>query len=212
MAERVRVLRSTIGAVQRRFAHAVDIMAVTKGFGPEAIEYAVAAGCADVGENYAQEVLAKRETIERCRPRVHFIGRLQTNKVRRLAGLVDVWASVDRESLVDEIAARDPGATVLIQVNSTGETTKGGCEPSAVEGLVDRGRALGLVVDGIMTVGPTGADPGRTSDAFGLTRRLVDDLGLVSCSMGMSSDIELAVALGSTQVRIGTALFGDRPA
>ena len=81
--------------------------------------------------------------IERLRPRVHFIGNLQTNKVRQLVGLVDVWASLDRASVVDEVAKRAPGAAVLVQVNSTGEAAKSGCAPDEVPALVERARARG---------------------------------------------------------------------
>jgi PLP dependent protein len=96
-------------------------------------------------------------------------------------------------------------------VNSTGESGKSGCLPEQVGEMVDHARQAGLLVAGLMTVGPTSGDPTETAGAFTLTRSLVDELGLAECSMGMSGDLELAVALGSTQVRIGTALFGARP-
>ena len=103
----------------------VAVLAVTKGFGAEAIEAALAAGCTAIGENYAQELLAKRDAAAKAE--VHFIGQLQTNKVRQVAGLVDVYETVDRERLAHEIARRDPGARVLVQVDTTGEPGKGGC-------------------------------------------------------------------------------------
>ena len=95
----------------------VSVLAVTKGFGPEAIEAALAAGCTAIGENYAQELLAKREVAAGAE--VHFIGQLQTNKVRQVAGLVDVYETVDRQRLATEIARRDPGAKVLVQVDTS---------------------------------------------------------------------------------------------
>ncbi len=211
VAANLLAIRERIASVDRRWTHPVAIVAVTKGFGPEAIGRAVDGGARTIGENYAQELLSKRETIERLHPTVHFIGNLQTNKVRQLVGLVDVWSSLDRRSIVDEVAKRAPGASVLIQVNSTGESGKSGCTPDQVGGLVGHAREVGLEVSGLMTVGPTSGDPGETRAAFATTRALVDDLGLVECSMGMSGDLELAVAAGSTQVRIGTALFGPRP-
>jgi pyridoxal phosphate enzyme (YggS family) len=185
---------------------------VTKGFGSDAVAAVMAAGCTMIGENYAQELLAKLDELPATvpRPRVHFIGRLQSNKVRQLAAAVDVWESVDRASLLDEIARRRPGATVLLQVNSTGEAGKGGCPPVEVEALAARARNLDLDLDGLMTVGPTGGDPATTRRAFELTRRLTDALDLATCSMGMSGDLDLAVAAGSTRVRVGTALFGAR--
>jgi len=194
----------------------VELVAVTKGFGSDAIAAVAAAGVTRIGENYAQELIAKLEAVGRARhilrPRVHFIGRLQSNKVRLLAEAVDVWESVDRPSLLDELARRAPGATLLIQVNATGETNKGGCRPEDAAALVARGASLDLNVDGMMTVGPTSGDPTATAAAFALVRRLVDDCGLATCSMGMSHDLDLALAEGTSRVRIGTALFGPRPA
>lgn len=211
LVERLAVVRGAIDRVERNWTHPVEILAVTKGFGPDAVERAVAAGCTVIGENYAQDLLTKRDAIERLGPRVDFIGHLQSNKVRQLVGLVDVWASLDRSSIVDEVARRSPGAEVLVQVNSTGEDAKSGCLPADVPALVSHATVSGVNVRGLMTVGPTSGDPAATAEAFRLTRELVDDLGLAVCSMGMSGDLHLAVAHGSTQVRIGTALFGPRP-
>jgi pyridoxal phosphate enzyme (YggS family) len=208
---RVAELRTRIDRVERDFAHAVRVVAVTKGFGDWAIEAAVSAGCTAVGENYAQELVAKRAVIERLAPEVHFIGRLQTNKVRLLVGLVDVWATLDRNSVIDEVAKRSPGSRVLVQVDTSGDPAKGGCQPSEVSRLVERCIERGLVVDGLMTVGPTDVPPEATRAGFRFVRRLVDELGLSVCSMGMSGDLEVAVQEGSTEVRVGTALFGARP-
>ncbi len=195
----------------------VAVLAVTKGFGPEVLTAAVAAGCDRIGENYAQELLAKREAVAGLDGvSVHFIGRLQSNKVRQLAGVVDVFESVDRASLIDSLARRAPGVRILVQVNPgmrPGDgATKGGCAPGEVPELVERAREAGLVVDGLMTVGPTDGDPVVTRAVFREVRGLVDTLGLPVCSMGMSGDLEIAVEEGTTQVRIGTALFGVRPA
>ena len=96
-----------------------------------------------IGENYAQELLSKRAVIDELGCEVHFIGRLQSNKVRQVAGVVDRWSSVDRAGLIDEIAKRAPGARVLVQVNSTGEPDKGGCEPADVREL-STGHAIGV--------------------------------------------------------------------
>jgi PLP dependent protein len=199
--------------VRERIARAggvdVEVIAVTKGFGPEAVHAALAAGLHRVGENYAQELLAKREALSLAE--VHFIGRMQSNKVRSLVEVVDVFESVDRRSLIEELARRIPGATVLIQVNSTGEPDKGGCAPDHVADLVGLAGDAGLHVDGLMTVGPTHGGPGAARPGFRVVRRLVDDLGLRQCSMGMSDDLEVAVAEGSTRIRVGTGLFGERP-
>jgi uncharacterized pyridoxal phosphate-containing UPF0001 family protein len=145
------------------------------------------------------------------KPEVHFIGRLQTNKVRLVADLVDVWASLDRASVVDEVAKRVPSARVLIQVDTTADPGKGGCPVADVPALVARARDRGLAVEGLMTVGPTGAPAEAARAGFRQVRKLVDDLDLEVCSMGMSGDLVVAVEEGSTEVRIGTALFGPRP-
>lgn len=186
----------------------VAVLAVTKGFGPEAIEAALAAGCAAIGENYAQELLAKRDVASRAE--LHFIGQLQTNKVRQIAGIVDVYETVDRERLAREIARRQPGARVLVQVDTTGEPGKGGCPLAEVDALVAAVHDAGLDLRGLMTVGPTEGGPEAARVGFRETRAAVDRLGLSMCSMGMTDDLEVAVQEGSTQIRVGTALFGKR--
>ncbi len=189
----------------------VSVVAVTKSFGVEAVDAAVAAGCDAIGENYAQELLAKAPSLPEGTP-VHFIGRLQSNKVRSLVGVVDVWESVDRGSLADEIARRHAGrpARVLLQVNTTGEDSKGGCEPERLADLLARAKGAGLAVEGLMTIGPTGGDADACRSAFRRLRLLADEHGLEHCSMGMSDDWEVAAAEGATIVRLGSALFGSR--
>ena len=194
---------------------AVTICAVTKGFGPQVAGVAVAAGLADVGENYAQELVAKAEALAATaatdrQVRWHMIGPVQRNKVRRLAPHVWCWQTVDRVEVAAEIADRAPGARVCIQVNATGEDSKRGVPPDEVGRLADQVRALGLDLRGLMTVGPTSADV-DPRPCFDAVRQLADDLELPERSMGMSRDLEAAVACGSTMVRVGTALFGARP-
>lgn len=184
---------------------------MTKGFGDDAVRVAHRLGCDAVGENYAQEAIAKIAACGAEHPPVHFIGRLQSNKIRSLVGVVDVWQSIDRPALIDELAKRAPGAHIYVQVNATGEADKGGCSVTDTEALVNQARNAGLQVDGLMTVGPTTADPGATRRAFATVRTLADQLDLQGCSMGMSGDLEIALAEGTTLVRIGTALFGERP-
>lgn len=210
VAERIHDVRARI---ESRGRHGVRLIAVTKGFGVEAMVAAMRAGCHDVGENYAQELIAKSAAYpsEFERPVVHFIGRLQSNKVRSIASLVDWWHTVDRPALVDEVARRAPAARVLIQVNATGEKDKGGCLPGDVEDLVDRSAVAGLQPIGLMTVGPTDGDPARTRYAFESCARLASVLGLTELSMGMSGDLDIALDAGSTIVRVGSAIFGDRP-
>ena len=209
-----RAVQSIRVSIQRAAGErAVELIAVTKGFGIDAVTAAVAAGCTSIGENYAQELRDKFALIppDSVRPQVHFIGQLQTNKVKAIAHLVDVWQSVDRVSLADEIARRAPDATVFVQVNTTAESAKGGCGPEDVASLVEHCRSLGLRVDGLMTVGPTSGDKALTAEAFASLSKMADELGLVGRSMGMSNDLEIALACGATHLRIGSALFGERP-
>jgi PLP dependent protein len=212
-----RDVTTRLSAVRARAAAAgnpdVTIIGVTKGHGPEAIRAAAGAGLGAVGESYAQELIAKDSELglrDADWPRIHFIGRLQRNKVRRIAGLVDVWQSVDRPELVTEIARRSPGAEIMVQVHISGEATKGGCRPDDVADLVGGARAAGLTVSGLMGIGALGP-PRDVRAGFARLRSLVDELGLVECSMGMSADMEPAIEEGSTMIRVGTDLFGPRP-
>lgn len=210
VARRIRRVRERIDAAGG--TDRVRIVAVTKGFGADVVRAAIEAGVVDLGESYAQEFVAKFDGLEPLPDavRVHFIGRLQTNKVRMVAGSVDLYQSVDRNSLVDEIARRAPGASVLIQLDLSGEPTKGGCDPEAAPDLVARARDRGLDVRGLMGIGPTGP-PEAARPGFVRLVELADDLGLEERSIGMSGDLEVAVSAGSTMVRIGRDLFGDRP-
>ena len=217
LTERVSTIRARI--LNAGGQH-VKLIAVTKTFDATAITSAFTTGCDAVGENYAQELIAKLDQVPKDqRLPVHFIGRLQSNKIRSLLNCVDVWQSVDRLSLVDEIAKRcltrnqvkliNP-VQIMLQVNSTNEPDKGGCQPSDVEALLTRARSLGLDVIGLMTVGPTESDMTATRNAFRLVGKIAKDLGLKELSMGMTSDLEIAVEEGSTAVRIGSGLFGTR--
>jgi len=192
----------------------VTVIGVTKTFPSSYIDAAMAAGIVDLGENYGQELIEKsvRATDAGLEPRWHFIGGLQRNKVKKLAGHVWLWQTIDRDVLVDEVAKRDQGARILIQVNTTDEAQKSGCDPAEASALVDRGRELGLDVRGLMTIGPTGAagTAGDPRPAFDRLRDLAAICEVEELSMGMSADYELAVAAGATMVRIGSAIFGRR--
>ncbi len=215
VATRVAELRDRIS---RAGGVGVGIVAVTKTFTKDAWNDAKFAGCEAIGENYAQELIAKSHQVARLdRLPVHFIGQLQTNKIKSLFDIVDVWQSVDRASVVTELAKRQMARTsagrceILVQVNTTSEMDKGGCDPAEVEALVHQARQGGLDVTGLMTVGPTDMDPMKTRTAFALLKRMAADLGVEQLSMGMTADVEIAVEEGSTLVRVGTALFGQRP-
>ena len=215
VATRVAELRERIS---RAGGVGVGIVAVTKTFGIDAWSEAKFAGCEAIGENYAQELIAKSQQVDRAeRLPVHFIGQLQTNKIKSLFDIVDVWQSVDRASVVTELVKRQLARTsagrceILVQVNTTSEIDKGGCEPTEVEALVQQARKGGLDVTGLMTVGPTDMDSGKTRAAFRLLKQMASDMGVEQLSMGMTADVEIAVEEGSTLVRVGTALFGQRP-
>ncbi len=205
---RVEIVRERI---RRAGGVGVELVAVTKTFPISAVLAVMAAGCTTIGESYAQELVAKLEQLPagHPRPRVHFIGRLQSNKVRSLVGYADVVETLDRASLVGELGKRLPGMAVFVQVNTSGEPQKAGCRPDETAGLVEAARAAGLRVEGLMTIGPAG-EPAAARPGFRQLRRLADELGLVGCSMGMSADLEIGVEEGATHVRVGSALFGPR--
>ena len=208
-----------VASVRQRIADGggknVELIAVTKTFDVSAMVSAFDSGCDGVGENYAQELIAKAKLlpIEKRLP-VHFIGRLQTNKIKALIEVVDIWQSVDRPELIKEIAKRSATAKsqakIMLQVNSTNEMDKGGCQPAEVEELLRLAIESKISVIGLMTVGPTQNEPELTRQGFRLVRKLADDLGLAQCSMGMTGDLEIAVSEGATMIRVGSALFGAR--
>ena len=213
VARRLEVVRARIDAAAG--GREVTLVAVTKGFGADAVRAALGLGLDLVGENYAQELVAKAADLDAdpvpgVVPLWHFLGRLQRNKVRHLAGVVAVWQSVDRAELVAEIATRAPGAAVLVQANLSGEAQKGGASLAEVPALVAQGRELGLDVRGLMGVGPAG-EPEAARPGFRALVALADELGLPERSIGMSADLEVAVEEGATMVRVGTDLFGPRP-
>lgn len=199
----------------------VTIVAVSKTHPAEAVRAAAAAGARDFGENYAQELAAKRDACGDLGvgARWHFIGRLQRNKVKLVAGRVALVHAVDSVELAEEIAKRAQGAVqpVLIAVNLAGEATKGGVTAETA-GALAAGilRLPGVRLDGLMTMPPPSEDPEASRGCFAALRalrdRLQQELGapLPALSMGMSSDYEVAIACGATHVRIGTAIFGAR--
>ncbi|HET6810547.1 MAG TPA: YggS family pyridoxal phosphate enzyme [Acidimicrobiales bacterium] len=210
-------MAAALDAVRRRIASATDrpdrvrVVAVTKGHGAEAVRSAVAAGLPDIGENYAQELLAKAAQLPSgCAPRWHFLGAVQRNKVADLAPLVAVWQSVDRVEEARRIASLRPGAEILVEVALFSGPGRGGVSPRATAGLVEEARSLGLAVGGLMAVGPPGP-PEEARPGFRWLAGEARRLGLGEVSMGMTADLEVAVEEGSTMVRVGTALFGPRP-
>jgi len=192
----------------------VTLVAVSKTQPPEAIREAYAAGQRHFGENYAQEWRAKAEALADLPDLVwHFIGSLQTNKARLLAGRAHWVHTVDRPELARELSRRSAAAgamlKVLLEVNVGGEAQKAGCAPGDAPALAEAVRGLpGLSLEGLMCIPPPEGDP---RPHFRALRSLRDQLGLRELSMGMSADWREAVEEGATLVRIGTALFGARP-
>lgn len=213
VAERVGEVRGRIAAAARRAGRDpadVTLVAATKTVEPARVRAVVEAGVPDVGENRAQELLTKAAVagMPPVEVRWHFLGRLQRNKVKALAPWVACWQSVDRPALGTEIARRAPGARVLVEVNLGEEPQKGGCPPGDLADLVERLRADGLDVAGLMTVPPRSGEPRRF---FAALREHAVALELPELSMGMTDDFEAAVEEGATLVRVGRALFGARP-
>ncbi|MCX6526271.1 MAG: alanine racemase [Actinobacteria bacterium] len=191
------------------------MLCVSKGHDLAVKAAAFAAGFTDLGENYAQELLAGAAVLGAAAsgsvssPRWHFIGGLQSNKVRSLAGIVSLWQSVDRLSLAREIAARAPGAQVLVQLDLAGISGRSGVAPSHAAELVRNCLDMGLDVRGLMGVGVPGP-PEESRSGFRSLAALADELALPERSMGMSNDLEVAVSEGSTMVRVGSSLLGPR--
>ena len=206
----------------------VAIIAVSKTHPSDAIRAAFAAGASDFGENYAQELATKLAEFDAAplglstpaQPvRWHYIGRLQRNKVKLVAGKVALIHAVDSLELAEEIGKRAGAALqpILLAVNLGGELTKGGITAEAAPALA---RALAAVagcsLDGLMTMPPPSDDPAASRPYFEQLRALRDQLQeslgrpLPVLSMGMSHDFEVAVACGATHIRVGTAIFGSR--
>ncbi|MDQ6724681.1 MAG: alanine racemase [Actinomycetota bacterium] len=222
VAERLAGVRERIAAAGRD-PRDVVVVAVTKGFGADAVDAAGAAGIGDVGENYAQELAGKWGATGGAvdRRRWHFLGRVQRNKVRMIAPAVHLWQGVDRAAAGEEIARRSPGADVFVQVNidttevpgedgRRNDRRRNGCLAGDVPALVERLDDLGLHVRGLMAVGPAGP-PELARPGFRKVAALADRLGLPERSMGMTDDLDVAVEEGSTMVRVGRGLFGARP-
>lgn len=201
------------------WTHPVRIVAVTKTHGPEAVKAAVSAGIRDVGENRVQEALAKQAECVAVPVQWHLIGSLQRNKAKHAVGRFALIHSVDRLELAVELNHRQVAnrqQPILVEVNCSGEPQKGGVEPGALPSLLDAIRALpGLELRGLMTMAALTEDQRVQRHAFGVLRRLRDQMRsdghpVNELSMGMSADYTVAVEEGATMLRLGTLLFGER--
>jgi pyridoxal phosphate enzyme (YggS family) len=206
-----------------RSSSEVTLVAVGKTFPSSALREALDAGVADVGENYVQELLAKRRDLSGSDVRWHFIGHLQTNKVKNVAGWIHMVHAVDSTALAVEIDRRAAKAgrviECLLEVNTTGESTKFGVAPGDVTPLVKSLASCdNISLGGLMTIGPFLPDPEGSRPMFRRLRELKGEIGSLvqgnvamrHLSMGMTGDFEVAIDEGATLIRIGTAIFGPR--
>ncbi len=226
IAKNLEQIRGRIGAACRKAGRNPDdvtLVAVAKTFSWETVQMAVAAGARDIGENYVQELLEKRDRLAGEEVRWHFIGHLQSNKVKAIAGWVHLIHAVDSLALAQEIDRRAGQAKraieVLLEVNTTGEQSKYGVRPEDAGDLMRSMSGLEFLrVDGLMTIGPFLPDPEGSRPMFHRLRLLRDELArerqgnapMRHLSMGMTGDFEVAIDEGATIVRIGTAIFGSR--
>lgn len=226
ISRNIDIVRQRIGEACGRAGRdpaAVALIAVSKTFTADAVEEAARAGVTDIGENYVQELLEKRNRLAELSLRWHFIGHLQTNKVRLLAGWIHCIHAVESAGLAAEIDKRAAQAgrviDILVEVNTTGEGSKFGVRPeAAVEFVKSLAGYQHLHVAGLMTIGPFLPDPEGSRPMFRTLRQVRDDIrnlgqrnaSMEHLSMGMTGDFEVAVEEGATMVRLGTALFGAR--
>lgn len=224
VTQRIARVREAIdGATRRRGdGPAVELIAISKRHPPEAIRAAAAAGLRDFGENYAQEMRDKMTALQDLDLRWHYVGPLQSNKVKYVVGKALVH-TVDRPNILDALqkraASQQVDQAVLIQVNIAREPQKSGVDPDNLEMLLDHFAGCDRVhCRGLMLIPPAGS-PEQTRPHFRALRLLRDRLAsrararveLAHLSMGMSSDFAMAIEEGATLIRVGTALFGPRP-
>lgn len=220
---RVETLRERVRAAEKRSGRvpgAVTIVAVTKTFPVEMVRRVMAAGIHDIGENRVQEMLAKSAELDQpCR--WHLVGPLQRNKAGKVVGLVHLVHAVDgvliAQTLDRNARERGTGVRVLLEVNTSGEATKHGILPDAAPALSETLASFtGLDWRGLMTIGPAGGDLDAARRCFQRLRRLADEMrrrsgrALPELSMGMSDDFEVAIDEGSTIIRVGRAITGER--
>jgi len=219
LAERLAEVQQRIGRAcleANRDPRTVKLLAVSKFHSVEAIRMAYALGQREFGENYAQELVDKAaQLVDLPELRFRFIGGLQRNKLKLLAPLgcavETLSSSATAQTLSERALAVGKSIEVMLQVNVSGETQKSGVAPAALPGLVASVRALpGLTLSGLMTI-PMADDLDAARASYRSLRELAQQHGLAELSMGMSDDLELAIAEGATRVRVGTAIFGPRP-
>ncbi|VEI30159.1 TIM-barrel fold family protein [Stutzerimonas stutzeri] len=213
VAARIREAAQAVG----RDPASVGLLAVSKTQPAAAIREAAETGMRDFGENYLQEALDKQAELSELPLTWHFIGPIQSNKTKSIAEHFDWVHSVDRlkiaQRLSDQRSAELPPLNICLQVNVSGEASKSGCAPEELPQLAQAVAAMPrLRLRGLMCIPAPSEDPAEQRAAFARLRALRDELPLTldTLSMGMSQDLEAAIAEGATWVRIGTALFGAR--
>ena len=211
-----RIRQRMLAAAQRAGRNPDDItlIAVTKTITPDRVEQALVAGLSVFGESKLQEAKAKIPVVS-GRAHWHMIGHLQTNKARDVVALFELIHSVDSARLAGELNkwAERAGKTqpILVEVNVSGEASKFGLQPDAVEPALEQINSMPrLEVQGLMTMAPFAEDAEKARPYFRKLRELRDRLSLTHLSMGMTQDFEVAIEEGATMVRIGTAIFGER--
>ena len=220
IAANLQAVRRRISETLQGDSRAVTIVAVSKSHDPEAVRAAYAAGCRDFGESYLQEALPKLAALSDLPAAWHYIGHLQTNKARDIAARFDWVHGVDRARAAAALAKARPAGmaplNVCVQVNISGERTKGGVEPGEALALAREVAAMPrLQLRGLMGMASPATDAAERRLQFALLREAADALrangiAIDTLSMGMSDDFEDALAEGATMVRIGTAIFGER--
>lgn len=220
IADNIAQVRSRIRAAEQaahRAADSVQLLAVSKTKPAQALREAYAAGLRDFGENYLQEALGKQIELTDLPLIWHFIGPIQSNKTRAIAEHFDWVHSVDRLKIAQRLSEQRPAGlpplNICIQVNVSGEASKSGCTPEDLPALADAISALPhLTLRGLMAIPEPTEERAAQDAAFAAVQRLQASLALPldTLSMGMSHDLESAIAQGATWVRIGTALFGAR--
>ncbi|UZW54593.1 YggS family pyridoxal phosphate-dependent enzyme [Sphingobium sp. JS3065] len=217
-ADRLAQVRDAMGRAARltgRTADAITLIAVSKTQATEAIRPLIDAGQRVFGENRVQEAESKWPALREDFPglSLHLVGQLQSNKAADAVALFDVIHSLDRPSLLTALAramdAADKRVPCYIQVNIGAEEQKGGCAIADTPALIAAARSADIPLLGLMCVPPANLEP---APFFALLAKMARDEGLERLSMGMSGDFETAIMLGATDIRVGTALFGERPA
>lgn len=223
LPQRLEHVRSRIATAAREFGRdpsTIRLVAASKTFDASAVREAHAAGQADFGENYVQEALDKMERLGDLRLLWHFIGPIQSNKTRAIAERFDWVHSVDRLKIAERLSMQRPESLspldICLEVNISGETSKGGAAAEDLPALAAAvARLPRLRLRGLMAIPAPSVDPVKQREAFAAVRTLYEALKaqgheLDTLSMGMSGDLEAAIAEGATMVRVGTALFGER--